>query len=242
MKYNLKYFQFNERSILIEWPPIIDDNVLFDVLNFKNKLLHKYIKVKVNIINTYNSILINYGLTIEDVYGKFSELKSIYSELEEHSLVKQKIWEVPVCYDDCFGIDLVTLSKEKKLPVAEIVQRHYLQIYTVYFIGFLPGFLYLGGLDESLHFNRKSSPNLNIKKGAVGIGGNQTGIYPQNSPGGWHIIGNSPINFFDIKKDNPCFAKAGDKIKFLPVSMEEYISISKDIESKTYNLKSLLIE
>lgn len=242
MKYNLKYIQYNERSILIEWPSIIDDNVLQDVLNFKNSLLRKYVKVKVDIINTYSSILINYNFTIEDAYSEFYLLKSIYSDLDELSLVKQKLWEVPVCYDEEFGTDLCSFSIAKGLPKEEIIQCHYKQIYTVYFIGFLPGFLYLGGLQESLHINRKSMPSLNIKKGAVGIGGNQTGIYPQNSPGGWHIIGSSPISFFDINNDNPCFAKAGDKIKFKPVSKEEYFSILKQVDSNSYEPKSILVQ
>ena len=92
-----------------------------------------------------------------------------------------------------------------------------------------------------MYLNRKSIPNLDVKKGAVGIGGNQTGIYPQNSPGGWHIIGNSPINFFKKDNDNPCFAKAGDKIKFLPVSKEEYNSILNLVESNSYEPKSISV-
>ena len=198
MKYKLKYTRFNEHSILIEWPSIIDENTLNDVLNFKNLLLNNYIKVKVDVINTYNSILINYELTIEDIYSEFLYLKTLYFNSEEQSSVKPKIWEVPVCYDEEFGMDLNSFSTENSMSKSEVI----------------PGFLYLGGLKESLYLNRKSIPNLDVKKGAVGIGGNQTGIYPQNSPGGWHIIGNSPINFFKKDNDNPCFAKAGDKIKF----------------------------
>ncbi|WP_299114265.1 5-oxoprolinase subunit PxpB [uncultured Winogradskyella sp.] len=241
MKHNLKYRQFNERSILIEWPSIIDKNMLHDVLNFKNILLNNYIKLKVYVINTYNSILISYPSTIEDVYGEITHLKTIYSSVESQNSMKLKLWEVPVCYDDEFGTDLETLSITKSLSKSEIIHRHSQQIYTVFFIGFLPGFLYLGGLDKSLHFDRKFIPNLNTQKGAVGIGGNQTGIYPQNSPGGWHIIGNSPISFFNSKKENPCFAKAGDKIKFLPVSREEYHSILKQVASNSYKPKSISI-
>ncbi|WP_188374758.1 5-oxoprolinase subunit PxpB [Winogradskyella haliclonae] len=241
MKYNLKYRPFNERSILIEWPSVIDEDMLQDVLNFKNILFQKNVKLKVDIINTYNSILVNYVYTIEDVYDEILRLKTIYSSIESQSALKLKLWEVPVCYDDEFGIDLELLSTTKSLAKSEIIQRHSQQIYTVFFIGFLPGFLYLGGLDESLCFDRKSTPNLDVKKGAVGIGGNQTGIYPQNSPGGWHIIGNSPVSFFNPKKENPCFAKAGDKIKFMPVSMEEYHSILEQVNSNCYKPKSISV-
>lgn len=97
-------------------------------------------------------------------------------------------------------------------------------------------------MDKSLYFNRKSTPNLNIKKGAVGIGGNQTGIYPQNSPGGWHIIGNSPVDFFNPKNENPCFAKAGDKLKFRSVLKLEYDKILDLIKANSYLINSSVID
>ena len=95
-----------------------------------------------------------------------------------------------------FGIDLDEIAQKKKLSIDEIIELHTTPKYQVFSIGFLPGFLYLGGLDKRLHFDRKSVPRLAVKKGAVGIGGMQTGIYPKTSPGGWHIIGNSPVIFF----------------------------------------------
>ncbi|MFD1063699.1 5-oxoprolinase subunit PxpB [Winogradskyella litorisediminis] len=238
MKYNLKYRQFSERSILIVWPSKIDEIILQDVLFFKEVIQNKYIKLKLQVNNTYNSILIIYPFVIENINGKFLELKALYNSSKSIKKLKSTVWEIPVCYDDEFGFDLELLSKEKSLSKAEIIQRHSQPFYTIFFIGFLPGFLYLGGLDKSLHFSRKSTPNLNIKKGAVGIGGNQTGIYPKNSPGGWHIIGNSPVDFFDLKSDEICFAKPGDKIKFQSISKSEFSKISNDIKDGAFRLKS----
>src|SRR5690606_21098903 len=96
------------------------------------------------------------------------------------------------------------------VPVEEIISRHLSSIYTVYFIGFLPGFLYLGGLDKTLQIARKKSPRKRVEKGAVGIGENQTGIYPKDSPGGWQIIGNSPIEILDKNRLPPCPISPGD--------------------------------
>ena len=96
----------------------------------------------------------------------------------------------------------------------------------------------MGGLDESLHIPRKSTPRLHVEKGAVAIGGNQTGIYPNESPGGWNIIGNSPLNFFDVSKENPCFAKAGDRVQFYPISLETYKNIKTLVEAGVYQLES----
>ena len=102
----------------------------------------------------------------------------------------------------------------------------------------MPGFLYLGGLNNALNFPRKSTPRLQIHKGAVGIGGNQTGIYPSQSPGGWNIIGNSPIKFFDVSKNRPCFAKSGDKIQFYPITIKKHKDITALVDAGVYQLES----
>ena len=137
-----------------------------------------------------------------------------------------------------FGVDLEVISKEKGLTKEQIITLHSASVYTVYFIGFLPGFLYLGGLNEKLHIPRKSTPRLQIKKGSVAIGGNQTGVYPNESPGGWNIIGNTPISFFDVSKDKPCFAKAGDGIVFHSISVKEHADIMTLMHQNTFKLES----
>lgn len=241
MNYDLTYRRFGEKAILIEWPKIIDENILDEILKFKKSIENKNIEVIVDIINTYNSLCVVYDIAIENINDVILDLKSIYLSSNNSNLVQKKLWHIPVCYEKEFAIDSNDLSAKLSLPFSEIIERHGSTIYTIYFIGFLPGFLYLGGLDRALHINRKSIPNLNIKKGSVGIGGAQTGIYPQDSPGGWHIIGNSPINFFNIEKTKPCFASPGDKLKFEIVSTEEYLTIKKSIEENTYKHKYDLI-
>lgn len=240
--FKLKYSRYGASSILVEWPSVVDDNVLDDVISYKKSLQNNNIKEIVDIINTYNSILINYNNTIDDINSKFLILKSIYNSKVTISKSTFKLWKIPVCYDDEFAIDLTDLSNEKKLTKPEIIQCHSNEIYTVFFIGFLPGFLYLGGLDSRLHLERKSTPNLSIKKGSVAIGGRQTGIYPQDSPGGWHIIGNSPINFFNSKREQPCFAEAGDKLQFMSISKKEYYDILELVEAGVYQIESEVVD
>jgi inhibitor of KinA len=147
-----------------------------------------------------------------------------------------------VCYDSIFGLDLIEISKQKGMSEDAIIKLHSQTFYTVYFIGFLPGFLYLGGLDEKLYFPRKETPRLKVEKGAVAIGGKQTGVYPNISPGGWQIIGNSPISFFDSSKGEPCFAKSGDKIEFYAISKEKYDDIKALVDAGVYQLESEVID
>ncbi|MEH6536137.1 MAG: 5-oxoprolinase subunit PxpB [Psychroserpens sp.] len=238
MDFELTYRRFSERSILVEWPTEITENILDDVLIFKNHLLNSRVKSIVQVNNAYSSILIIYKFTIDNVYGEILMLKTSYSDRVSKTKRALKHWRIPVCYDNDFGLDLVEISENKKLSKLEIIKLHSEAIYIVFFVGFLPGFLYLGGLDKRLYFPRKKSPRLHIEKGAVAIGGQQTGVYPNLSPGGWNIIGNSPIHFFDPNKREPCFAKSGDKIQFIPIDRSQYDEIQDKIDNGSYQIES----
>ena len=237
-RFELTYKPFGARSILIEWPQIIDENVLKDVLQFKTILENTYIESKVYIKSAYNSLLITYYSSIENIYSEISILKQLYGQEKSVAKHTYKLWKIPVCYEDVFGLDIEAIAAQKKLSKEQLVKLHSEAIYTVYFLGFLPGFLYLGGLDEKLHFPRRASPRLKVEKGAVAIGGNQTGVYPDESPGGWNIIGNAPVDFFDTTKALPCFAKAGDKLQFYPVSLKKYKDIKTLVDAGVYQLES----
>lgn len=238
MCFKLKYSQYNSHSILIEWPSEINEKILHDIIKFKNKIAISFIKEKVELIYAYNSILVIYKSTIDNVNDAFSALKECYLENNNVGDLTFTTWDIPVCYDAEFSDDLEAFSKVKKLSKPEIISIHSETFYTVYFIGFLPGFLYLGGLDSRLFLDRKTTPNLNVKKGSVAIGGQQTGIYPQNSPGGWHIIGNSPIDLFNASQNPPCVINTGDKIKFTSVSKYEYLEILALVNASEYELKA----
>lgn len=238
MAFNLIYKPFGERAILVEWPAVIDENILKDIVNFKNSIEKNKVKSIVELKSSYNSLLISYHAVCRNFENEINELKQVYLTSDFKDESKSVMWTIPVCYDAVFGIDLEAISKEKNLSKEEVVKLHSQSIYTVYFIGFLPGFLYLGGLNESLHVPRKSTPRMQIEKGAVAIGGNQTGVYPTESPGGWNIIGNSPIEFFNPKSEPPCFAKAGDKIIFKPVTIQEFKNIKLLVEGGVYQIES----
>ena len=236
--FKLKYKRYGERSILIEWPSEIDTEILQDILIFKETIERSIFKVIIEIKSAYNSILISYKNIITDYKEVVCLLKNLYNS-KGGSLNRSAIlWKIPVCYDDTFGLDLDIVSKTNQLEKEHIIKLHSEVMYTVYFIGFLPGFLYLGGLDDALDIPRKDTPRLQIEKGSVGIGSNQTGIYPDISPGGWNIIGNSPINFFNPKSDIPCFAKPGDRIKFYPISLKEHQNIKVSVSSGMYKMQN----
>jgi 5-oxoprolinase (ATP-hydrolysing) subunit B len=122
--------------------------------------------------------------------------------------------EIPVHYGGAFGPDLDALAAHAGLPAREVVQRHAQADYVVFFLGFQPGFAYLGGLDDALHMPRRAQPRLEVPAGSVGIGGAQTGIYPATSPGGWQLIGRTMLPLFDPARTPPTLLQPGDRVRF----------------------------
>ena len=239
MKFQLTYKLFGRSAILVEWPANISQEIIQDIISFERQV--KEIDSILDTIIAYNSLLIRYQNPIIDKELTISQLKKIYAASSYLIKQDQFLWQIPVCYDVSFGIDLEEIANKKKCSVAEIIRLHTEGDYLVYFIGFQPGFLYLGGLHQTLHVSRKSNPRLRVDKGSVAIGGIQTGIYPQNSSGGWNIIGKSPLNFFDINASEPCFAKPGDRVQFVAVDIHTFYKIEREVANQKFRIKKSVL-
>ncbi len=177
------------------------------------------------VIPAYQSLTVQYDVSRSSYNEMKNQLGTLLSEpCSTFNGIHQqgKTIEIPVCYEEPFAPDLAHVAKQAGLTTAQVIQQHSAKKYFVHMLGFSPGFLYLGGLDKQLVCPRKSVPALNLPAGSVGIGGSQTGIYPQNSPGGWQIIGRTPLPLFDIQQDPPCIAKPLDWIKFVSISEAEF--------------------
>ncbi len=171
---------------------------------------------------TYRSLFIQY----DPMACSFERLVQIVEEhVESGSDIGEeasKVREVPVCYGGEFGPDLDEVASFHKLDPDEAVRLHCAPVYRVYMIGFTPGFPYLGGLDERLHTPRKSEPRKKVPAGTVGIADQQTGIYPIESPGGWQLIGRTPLKLFDPSRKAPFLIEAGDSVRFIPITRDEF--------------------
>ncbi|MGB5170684.1 MAG: 5-oxoprolinase subunit PxpB [Eudoraea sp.] len=214
---------FGEEAVLIEWPTEVSEEILYDILAFMENFKTSFPNASQwELIPAYNS------LTIINSLEKFN-FKKVKAEIEvcyhnrNLSINKSRyLWKLPVCYDLDFGIDLNETAQILKLEISELIEKHTHQPYTVYGIGFLPGFMYLGGLPKDLEIKRRKKPRAKVVKGSVGLAGVQTGIYPQDSPGGWNIIGNCPVTIFNPEEEDPCFVRVGDKVSFYSISRAEY--------------------
>lgn len=137
-------------------------------------------------------------------------------EESEVLLAEPRQVEIPVVYGGAGGPDLAEVARAADLTSQQVVELHSSADYVVYFIGFQPGFPYLGGLDERLHTPRRADPRLVVPGGSVGIGGSQTGIYPLAAPGGWQLIGHTPLSLFDPQQQPPTLLRPGDSVRFVP--------------------------
>lgn len=182
------------------------------------------------IVPSYTGVAVYY-----DAYKLYSEfpdaspygtaatsLSEFISTLKEETTTEERIVEVPVCYGGDYGPDLSVVAEENGLKEEEVITLHSSINYLVYMLGFAPGFPFLGGMDERIATPRKESPRLRVPSGSVGIAGSQTGVYPVDTPGGWQLIGRTPLVLFNAEETPPSYIQPGDRVKFYSVSPEEF--------------------
>jgi inhibitor of KinA len=223
-------FSMGETAISIEFGKEISIDGHEKVMALLHVLQHQPIPWIKDIIPAYTTLTIVFDAMM--VY-KLSPAAPIHSTVKQQLVqmlelcsntngVPPRKMEIPVCYDEIFALDTKNMALEKNLSIDEIIDLHVSKTYRVYMIGFLPGFPYMAAVDEKLTTPRLSSPRSNVPAGSVGIAGEQTGIYPLDSPGGWNIIGRTPLQLFDASKENPVFLQAGDEISFKRIGMDEF--------------------
>ena len=224
-----------DRALLINFEQIIDRDIHRQVVALSNKIEAALIEGVTFILPAYCSITIGYAP--ENI--RYEELKPLIKDLWKKPASTQKssnrFLTLPVCYEEPCALDLLEISKLSGLNPEDIIAKHCSQSYQVYMLGFLPGFPYLGILPEILQYPRKPEPRLHVPDRSVGLAGPQTGIYPFRSPGGWNIIGRTPLPIFNAKQNDPFLFKTGDEVKFLAIGKEEYQMIEAEIEDGTYN-------
>jgi len=226
-----KIHRINVSTLLIQYEANPSDEFLRYLLSIKESLQSLF---SIEVIHTYTELLLKFRRPIDQYNRLKFEIENVLKEMPQEKIIKNMIHHIPVCYEAPFSKDLLEVSNILGLSKEETIALHTSSTYTIYFIGFLPGFLYLDGLATALHIPRKSTPELVVPKGSVAIGGAQTGIYPQTSPGGWHILGHTPISFFNTLKEWETPFNPGDKLQFYTITTEEHQYISRTITEGTY--------
>ncbi len=187
----------------------------------------------IEVIPAYSSLTIYYDVValkrkIAAADTVFDWMKQQLEERMQQQVHRQedngKLIRIPVCYDNEFALDIQHIASAKKIPVEHIIHLHTAKNYKIFMLGFLPGFAYMGEVDEQIAISRKPQPE-KVKAGSVGIAGRQTGIYPLDSPGGWQIIGRTPLKLFDANNEHPVVLMAGDSVQFYSITANDYYEI-----------------
>ena len=225
-------FQFSplgDRAITITLGSTIDEVTHKRVRATTQALLAGAIAGITDVVPAFASVTIHYdpravnGDASHSPYARLTaRLSDTLAEIRPEDLPAPRVVEIPVCYGGDFGPDLDDVANRHALTTDEVVRIHTEGDYLVYMVGFMPGFAYLGGLSDRIATPRRSSPRTAVPAGSVGIGGQQTGVYPMESPGGWNLIGRTPLKIFDIARDEQTLLATGDRVRFVPISASEY--------------------
>ena len=214
---------YGEQSLLINFKAEISVKIHLQVKACYLQLKELNINGVNSFIPAYHSLTIGFN---SDIIS-YADLKSIINNTSITPITEntKNIVKIPVCYDDSLGLDINWVANQTGLSIQEIINIHTSKPYLVYMLGFAPGFMYLGGLDKRLHVPRKGTPRLKINAGAVGLADQQTGVYPLETPGGWQIIGETPLELFS--KTKPALVEMGDYVQFIAISKNEFNKIKE---------------
>ena len=188
-------------------------------------------------VPTYRSLMVCYDPSRVSFRSLTHHLSRLIKRAGMEKQAGKRVWEIPVCYGGEYGEDLSFVASHAGIAPEEVVGLHANREYRIYMLGFLPGFAYLGGLDKRIHTPRLKTPRTRIPPGSVGIGGEQTGIYPIASPGGWQLIGRTPLKPYDPNRTLPILFEAGDYLKFVSIDQARFAQIAAQVEAGTYKYR-----
>jgi len=233
-----------DSAVVVTLGDKIDELTLFRVRSLASELVREKSSDIIDVVPAYTTVTVFYeivphGMTPEPPYertcrfvtnclkrieDRWSDLVSANSDRTSRLETDKarRVVEIPVCYGGEFGSDIEEVARLGGVSTEDVAVLHSGVVYEVHAIGFTPGFPYLAGLPEKLHAPRRATPRVVVPAGSVGIGGRQTGVYPLSSPGGWQLIGRTPQTLFDVNHQPPALLRVGDRVKFKPISPQEF--------------------
>lgn len=229
------FLNAGDTAIVVQFGDIIDRELSTRVLQLSRQIRANAVSGVTDLVPTFRSLLVNY----DPLQTSASELKARLATLLDNvdsqaSEARQLI--IPVCYEGEHAPDLEDVARLTGMSPAEVVETHSNTLFHVYMLGFVPGYPYMGDLPESLVLPRRADPRMRVAPGSVAIASTMTAIYPLESPGGWHLIGATPVKLFDVERQPPALFRPGDKVRFEPVSAAQFQTIRDDVEANHFNV------
>ena len=232
-----QFLPAGDQALVVQMGDAVDPGLNRVVHNLTSTIEKAEVKGVIDLVPTYRSVLVYYNALETTSNELQAEIERLASNLDERTIEKPRLVRVPTRYGGEYGPDLDFVAQHTGLSSEEVVSLHSGTDYLVYMMGFNTGFPYLGGLPEQLASPRLDTPRTEIPAGSVGIAESQTGVYPVASPGGWRLIGRTPLVLFDADREPPALLDAGDYIRFVPIGAdEEYLDIEDRVRNREYEV------
>ena len=223
---DVRFLTTGDTSLCVEFGNEISPTLNTKIRAFTIALSGSGIPGIVETVPTYRSLMIHYDPEVIRYAPLLDRLRSLLDQLDRESVPPSEVLEIPVLYGGDVGPDLDFVARHNSKTPEEVVKIHTSAEYLIYMLGFTPGFTYLGGMSQEIAAPRLKNPRVKIPAGSVGIAGSQTGVYPIDSPGGWQLIGRTPVRMYDAGRDKPILPEAGQYIKFYPIDQAEFDAIA----------------
>ncbi len=236
----IKYLPLGDKALVMEFGNEISKDVNAKIRNVMRQLSEVEILGIEELLPTYRSIMIMYEPLKIEYDNLVSKLEMFSDTKAENGVEEIRIVEIPTLYGNEYGPDIEYVAEHNHITVDEVIKIHTGTDYLVYMLGFTPGFTYLGGMSEKISTPRLSSPRTAIPAGSVGIAGSQTGMYPSETPGGWQLIGRTPVKLYDPESEPPVLLNAGDYVRYVSVNQQEYDEIQRKVQEGSYEIKIII--
>jgi KipI family sensor histidine kinase inhibitor len=233
----MRFLSAGDRALVVEFGDVIDRALSNEVLHLAASIAAAAIVGIVETVPTFRSLLVHY----DPLLTTRAELERSIALLLDRAPEPRRtarLWHIPFCAEAEFAPDLAEVARLAGLSAEDVIARHSAVRYHVYMLGFLPGFPYLGDLPAELALPRRADPRLRVPAGSIAIATSLTAIYPFESPGGWHLIGTTPIRLFDIARPRPALLAAGDAVEFEPIDAAAFAAIRRRVERGVYIAES----
>lgn len=230
-----RFLSCGDTSLAIEFGEQVDRDLSALVLALAQRITDCGIDGVIETVPTFRSLMIHYDpLRVRRVDLEL-RLAEMLRDLRPGEATR-RLWRIPACYDPALGPDLEEVAGRTGLTMAEVVELHSSTLFHVYMLGFLPGYPYMGDLPAELALPRRENPRIKVPPGSLAIAMTMAAIYSLESPGGWHLLGRTPVPIWDHRRETPALLMPGDKVRFEPISLREYDALSAEAEAGTLSL------